>query len=161
MSGQLSTSWAAWERVQRSIKMAQSLALTAITEEYPDGLTDDALRHELIDAAGGASKSGPATRRGELVKLGLVRILRDENGLPVKRDSDAGMPMMVWQAVPPEEYVEPAAEPTERQPNATGLAAARARAEWEIGEASWADLILRAYLNPTLDAAELEAERND
>jgi len=38
------------------------------------------------------------------------------------------------------------------------IAAARARAHWELGSSSWADIILRAYFNPEEDTAELERE---
>lgn len=37
--------------------------------------------------------------------------------------------------------------------------AARARAEWELGDASWAGVILAAYLNPEANALLLEADR--
>lgn len=35
------------------------------------------------------------------------------------------------------------------------LRQARARAEWELGEASWATMIVDAYCDPERDAAEL------
>lgn len=38
------------------------------------------------------------------------------------------------------------------------LAAARARAGYELGDPSWADLIVAAYLDPTADAAALARE---
>lgn len=39
------------------------------------------------------------------------------------------------------------------------MAAARARATWELGDPSWAGVILGAYLYPDADAAALAAER--
>lgn len=39
--------------------------------------------------------------------------------------------------------------------------AARARAQWELGDATWADTILRAYLDPDRDSAELRAEQGE
>lgn len=39
------------------------------------------------------------------------------------------------------------------------LAAARARAEYELGDASWADTILGAFMHPEQDAAVLRAEK--
>lgn len=41
------------------------------------------------------------------------------------------------------------------------LAQARKRAGWEIGDPSWADLILAAYLNPGPDAVRLAREMED
>ena len=40
-------------------------------------------------------------------------------------------------------------------------AAARKRAQWELGDPSWAGVIVRAYLNPREDAASLEAEMKE
>lgn len=37
--------------------------------------------------------------------------------------------------------------------------AARNRAEWELGDASWAGVILAAFLSPDADAAALKAEK--
>lgn len=45
----------------------------------------------------------------------------------------------------------------EDQLDERGLAAARAYAEWNIGDPSWADLILMAYLHPDMALAELQA----
>lgn len=39
------------------------------------------------------------------------------------------------------------------------LAQARAVAEWELGDGSWADVIVTAYLNPEAAAAELTREK--
>lgn len=39
------------------------------------------------------------------------------------------------------------------------VAAARARAEWEIGDASWANVIIEAFLEPDLDAVRLREEK--
>lgn len=39
-----------------------------------------------------------------------------------------------------------------------GLAAARRLAGWEIGDKNWADLIIRAYLNPAEANALLDAD---
>jgi hypothetical protein len=35
---------------------------------------------------------------------------------------------------------------------------ARARSQWELGDESWADVILAAYLDPEEDAQALEME---
>jgi hypothetical protein len=37
-----------------------------------------------------------------------------------------------------------------------GLDAARRYAGWQLGDRSWADLILRAYLNPAIVNADLD-----
>jgi hypothetical protein len=47
----------------------------------------------------------------------------------------------------------------EREPNARGLTVAQDCARWFIGDPYWADLIVRAYLNPETAAAELLVER--
>ena len=39
-----------------------------------------------------------------------------------------------------------------------GIQQARARAEWELGDSSWADVILTAYFNPDDDAETLEMD---
>lgn len=46
----------------------------------------------------------------------------------------------------------------ENKPEAKGLQAAQRYAGWEIGDRSWADLILRAYLNPDVVNEELDAD---
>lgn len=48
--------------------------------------------------------------------------------------------------------------------NEEGLAAARKFAQWEIGDSSWANLILKAYFDPAyahrhVDAAKARYER--
>lgn len=123
--------------------------------DEPAGLTDDELRFRLQSRNGRASKSGPATRRGELVDLGYVRPQRNAQGEVVKRPSDLGGPMIVWELVPGDEYVAPSA-PSERQPNASGLAVARRYAGWETGDDALAASIIRAYLNPGIVADELD-----
>jgi hypothetical protein len=40
-----------------------------------------------------------------------------------------------------------------------GLAAARAVSQWYIGDPSWANTLIDAYLNPERALAELEADR--
>lgn len=41
------------------------------------------------------------------------------------------------------------------------MAAARRRAQYELGDPSWAGVILAAYLNPTDDAAALAREQDE
>jgi len=126
------------------------------------GCTDDELRRHLANLTDAPqSKSGPATRRGELVDMGLVRPQRagtevDGYGEIVKRPSDLGGPMIVWELVPADEYVRPEPKPTERQADARGLAVAERYAEWELGDAGVVGAIIRAYLNPKVVAAELD-----
>lgn len=38
------------------------------------------------------------------------------------------------------------------------MAAAKARAAWELGDESWAGVIIAAYMNPEADAADLARE---
>jgi hypothetical protein len=125
---------------------------------YPGaGWTDDELRAGLAIVTGTSqSKSGPATRRGELVDLGYVRPQRDEQGAIVKRPSDGGRPMIVWELVPAAEYVKPAPRSAEREPNARGLVVARRFADWDTGDPELGNGVVRAYLNPELVAAELD-----
>ena len=42
-----------------------------------------------------------------------------------------------------------------------GLAAARRKARWELGDSSWADVILSAYFNPEQANEDLNAEMGD
>lgn len=39
------------------------------------------------------------------------------------------------------------------------MAQARRRAEWEIGDGSWADVILAAFLDPEADAEALDMDK--
>lgn len=140
-----------------------------IVERYRNagaaGLTDDELRAAMHAATGHPqSKSGPATRRGELVEMGYVRPRRITPNAgyvgpaptgAAKRPSDGGRPMIVWELVPADEYVRPEPKPTERQANARGLEVARRYAEWETGDDSLAGALVRAYLNPEVVAGEL------
>jgi hypothetical protein len=121
------------------------------------GLTDDELRAAMHALTGHPqSKSGPATRRGELVELSYVRPRRYPLGAVVKRPSDGGRPMIVWELVPADEYVRPEPSTGEREPSARGLAVAKRYADWETGDSSLAGALIRAYLNPEAVAAELD-----
>jgi hypothetical protein len=42
-----------------------------------------------------------------------------------------------------------------------GIEQARKRAEWELGDSNWADIIVRAYLNPLEDNITLTREMRD
>jgi hypothetical protein len=130
----------------------------AILTAAPDGLTDDEIRAAVLLLDGGVSKSGPATRRGELERSGWVRAMQDENGT-VKRPSDNGHPMTVWVAVPEEDWTGPVLTAREQRAAAAherGMQAARRRALWELGQGAWADAIVDAYLRPDESDAELE-----
>ena len=48
---------------------------------------------------------------------------------------------------------------TDHRPNEKGLRAARAYAGWYLGASSWADDIVRAYLNPDSTLESLKAEQ--
>lgn len=52
---------------------------------------------------------------------------------------------------------------THREPDPQGLAAARRVAGYEIGDPSWADLIVAAYLNPAeaLEALAAQTGKDD
>ena len=43
-------------------------------------------------------------------------------------------------------------------PDPEGLAVARRKAGWELGDPSWADVILAAYLNPADADEEMDME---
>jgi hypothetical protein len=43
----------------------------------------------------------------------------------------------------------------------TRMAAARARAQWDLGDPSWAGRILAAFMHPTADAIALAAEKDE
>jgi hypothetical protein len=123
--------------------------------------TDDELRAAVAAENGAASKSGPATRRGELADAGWVRP-HTADGATVKRPSDAGHPMMVWEAVPAAEHVAPPPAPkairADAIPHSDRLAVARRLARWDHGDEAVADAIVDAYLNPHEAAARLDAE---
>lgn len=48
-------------------------------------------------------------------------------------------------------------QPTEEE----RMRAARARAEWELGDPSWAGIIVGAYLHPEEDSRALAAEKGE
>lgn len=154
--------------LQTSERKRRTYARILNALDLHEGLNDDELRRLLAQHYGPQSKSGPATRRGELVEMGLVRPQRvqhptdaDPRGEVVKRPSDLGGAMIVWELVPGDDYTPPAPRSAERQPNPKGLAAAQAWAEWEIGDAGWAAGVIRAYLNPDTVNTELEAEQTE
>lgn len=87
------------ERAGLHLREQQQRVLDLLTEYGP--MNDDKVRRMLgLKYGGSPSKSGPATRRGELVDLGLVRKARDAAGDVVKAPSDAGGNMTVWEVVP-------------------------------------------------------------
>ncbi|WP_067201231.1 hypothetical protein [Microbacterium sp. XT11] len=47
---------------------------------------------------------------------------------------------------------------TTREPSAGGLAAARRLAGWELGDPSWANAIISAYLNPETAHARMDED---
>lgn len=148
-----------WARVVECLRVGRQHPFHRPEGEVPPGLTDDELRRDLRWVTGhDQSKSGPATRRGELVDLGYVRPQRDEHGEIVKRPSDLGGPMIVWELVPADEYVRPEPRSSERQPTTAGLAAVIRLLDWETGDHSLAQSIVRAYLNPEVAQRELDDE---
>lgn len=87
------------ERAGVHLREQQQRVLDLLTEYGP--MNDDKVRRMLgLKYGGSPSKSGPATRRGELVDMGLVRKARDAAGAVVKAPSDAGGNMTVWEVVP-------------------------------------------------------------
>jgi hypothetical protein len=46
-------------------------------------------------------------------------------------------------------------------PNPDGLSAARAVAGWELGDPGWANVLIRAYLNPAEAMTKLEADKGN
>lgn len=125
-----------------------------------NGLTDDELRREVIARAGAASKSGPASRRHELELSGWVRPAVF-HGMVLKRLSDAGKRMTVWDAVPESEYVAPTPPEPVDPIDPAALAVARRVARWEFGDADMGERIVRAYLNPQAAQAALDEEMSD
>lgn len=91
------------ERVGLHLRESQQQVLDLLAEYGP--MNDDKLRRMLSLKFGPQSKSGPATRRGELVEQGIVRKARDAEGNVVKAPSDAGGNMTVWERVPDGERV--------------------------------------------------------
>lgn len=101
------------ERVGLHLRESQQKVLDLLTEYGP--MNDDKLRRMLSLKFGPQSKSGPATRRGELVDQGIVRKARDAEGNVVKAPSDAGGNMTVWERVPDGERVPVGIRPTRRR----------------------------------------------
>lgn len=147
---------------------------------YESLLSRGPATHEelLIRLGGTATPSGIRTRAHELEVAGWVRpqdvddegelILAGEHGSGIlTRPTLAGKPATVWRAVTDDEPAPPVREPEPPTPkpakhdHARGLAAAQARAEWELGSASWADLIVAAYLNPEVAEKLLAEEMED
>lgn len=94
------------ERAGVHLRENQQRVLDLLTEYGP--MTDDKIRRMLgLKFGGTPSKSGPATRRGELVDQGLVRKSRDAAGAVVKGTSDAGGNMTMWEVVPEGERGDP------------------------------------------------------
>lgn len=107
------------ERVGPKVRERQQQALDLLTQYGP--MNDDKLRRMLSLKFGPQSKSGPATRRGELVDMGLVRKARDAAGEVVKAPSDGGGNMTVWEVVPEGERTETDARPVSAGRRLDGL----------------------------------------
>lgn len=132
-----------------------------------DAQTDEQLEANLRGNYGlTVTPSGVRSRRNELVLAGWVTELRDKAGVPVKRRNRYGSPCQVWRVVEPgEDHTPPkprATGPRLGDTNApeheAGLAAARRWADWNVGDASWADSIIAAYLSPAETQAKLTEE---
>ena len=131
-------------------------------------MTDEELLSRVKIYRQAVTPSGLRSRRNELVLAGWVTELRDDDGAPVKKRNANGSPCQVWRAVTPDEEHEPP-KPTRRPKGAmlgdestpehkAGLAAARRYAAWHIGDASWAQFIIEAYLDPAGAADALDED---
>jgi hypothetical protein len=170
------TSWEAASR-QTNGKVAelQALIYTALQKYGP--MTDEELMLKLGRLTP-VSPSSLRTRRHELELMGWVTNYvapavdpKSPTGFSdrvVKRRTLKGSPSTVWRAVRDNE---PAPEPrTKATPSRAkgdgqrehsherGMTAARAVAQWEIGDASQATRIVRAYLDPEGELARLREE---
>jgi hypothetical protein len=159
-----------WEAAARQTP-TKTAALRARIYEALSGrpMTDE----ELLISAGritSTSPSGVRTRRHELVLAGFVSELRDDDGQTVKRDTLGGSPSIVWQvarsasveqvlAVKRPRTVK--AEQVAPHDHERGMAAARKLSAWEIGDRSWADLLVEAYLNPEWAEKKLDEEQEN
>jgi predicted transcriptional regulator len=73
-----------------SLSVSRLLALKTLYG-HPGGLTD----FELADKTG-RQQTSIGKRRGELFAVGLVEVLRDGQGDPVKRPAPSGALALVW-----------------------------------------------------------------
>jgi hypothetical protein len=165
------TSWEA-ASAQTNTKTA-ALQILIYRELLRDPKTDE----ELLISLGRlqpVSPSGIRTRRHELELAGWVReCVRNEGTiakpimLPVKRRTLNGGPSTVWRAVLDDEPAPPAPAPAPApaaKPKAAklyherGIKVARKLSQWEIGDPSWADLLISAYLDPDAAEARLREE---
>lgn len=107
--------------------------------------------------------SGVRSRRNELVLTGWVTEERTDDGAVVKRRGSTNSPRIVWRAVlEGEEAPTGSARPSKAEhDHAAGLAQARRRMQWETGEPEWAEVAIRAYLDPKADAAALAVEMGE
>lgn len=158
------TSWDA-ALLQTPEKSARLYGLIRYTLETFGPLTDEELlrkleryyRYETF------TDSGVRSRRNELVLSGWVTKARDDDGQVLKRQGANGSPRIVWRAVAEGEEVEVPTDNGQRvdqsdtrprlgdedaPEHAAGLAAAERTAAWNIGDASWARVIVEAYLDP-------------
>lgn len=165
-----STSWEAANSISKTATEALRAdiykTLRRMYVSHQDGLTSEEL---LIDIGGytRVSPSGVRTRLAELYDAGWVTELRNAESVVVKRPGLSGRQMTVWRAVLDGEDHKAPAPKAEREvltqaaddgEHRMRLAAARRFAEWNIGDASWADGIVSAYLNPVEANARLDGE---
>lgn len=108
------------------------------------------------------TESGVRTRTAELLHAGWVRAVEGRKGV-----SPTGRPATLWRAVldgEPAPIVQPplpsppATPKTATLDHAEGILVARRWAAWEIGDASWADRIVEAYLEPERIGKLLDGE---
>ncbi len=156
-----STSWEAALSLtpKRTAKLMHRIR-AELTNRGP--MTDEELLARLVAAYPDDkfSASGVRSRRNELVAVGWVTEERTDDGAVVKRRGSTGGRMTVWRAaLEGEEAPTGAAKPTKAEhDHAAGIAAARRWAQWNIGDPTHADDIVRAYLEPAAVGAELDAE---
>lgn len=158
-----STSWDAAMLQTPERRRALYSRIRAALEDRP--MTDEELEAYLRAAypSDGFTPSGVRSRRHELVETGWVTEEREDDGGLVKRPGATGSPRIVWRAVlHGEEAPTGPARPSKRErQHDEGLRAARRYAAWEIGDTSWGDLVVDAYLNPARVNAELDEEMGD
>lgn len=161
------TSWDA-ALLQTPAKSARLYREIRDTLKREGPLTDEELEFHLTAYDTSKTPSGIRSRRNELVQTGWVTKARGDDGQVLKRRGESGSPRIVWRLVAEGEEVEVPTTNGERVPQGTvlvqhrdhdaGMVAARRLAAWDIGDASWAGLIVDAYLNPERTMAALDED---
>lgn len=159
-----------WDAALLQTRERTAVLYRRIRAALHDPMTDEELEAYLRGQFPqmGLTPSGVRSRRNELVLTGWVTKARGDDGQVLKRQGSTGSPRIVWRSVAEGEVVEVPTTNGEHVPQGTvlvqhrdheaGMAAAQRMAAWEIGDAAWAAVIVKAYLNPEQTMAALDED---